>query len=1059
MMSTAAGLVGLEARRLSAVSLRFYSLGLATTALGLAGAFLASPGSPLSWAGRGAQYAGNLYLLAAILIFIRLARRQQVGLRLAVAEFFSESADHYQSLVDNMEKAVVSIDPAGNVFLWNPAAERIFGYPADEAMGRPFTDLVASSQAEDRLRAALDSAGKAAFEVPLRRKDGSTFVAEMSPFSAGRAGSSVIVQDITDRRSAEDALRRAYEQRRLALEAAEMGAWDYRFETGEVYWDQRCRLMWGVPDCDQISYDAVIDRIHPEDRSAVDTAVKRAVDGADDGAYRQEFRVVWPDGTVRWVSSHGRVFFRNEGSQRRAVRFIGANRDITDRREIEAAAMEARRQKDFVAEVVELSSQAFAVGYPDGRLGLFNQAFERLTGYAGEELHRMDWQHVLTPPEWHADEQSMLEKLRRTGKAVTYRKEYIRKDKSRIPVELLVGAIVDSQGDVSYYYAFITDITERLQTEGAIQRSLQRLEILASSTADLLKTSDPRGLVSSICSRVMAHLDCEAFFNHVYDEQIGKLSLNACGGEPLIQQSLMRLDFGKSMCFCAREGRRFIPGHAESTSDDPCMRALSPLGIRAFACHPLFDDGEKVIGTLAFGSRNRDAFEVEDLLLMQAVSDQISTALVRVRGENALRQSEQALQRANESLEQRVAERTDMLERTISILHREAEERRKTAGELSAANHQLEARAGQLRALAGELTMAEHRERHRTGKILHDHLQQILSSAKMQVSCLRRERDVPLDAVARIEEVIGEAIQVTRSLTGELSPPILQVAGLKAGLEWLARRTAERLGVEVAVRADCDPALSEQTKILVFESVRELLFNCAKHSGAGRAGVRVVCDEATLHVTVSDSGSGFDPQCLTTPGDTRTGFGLFGIRERIQLVGGSFEIESAPNAGSRFHMCLPLTDSGPVAALPPHITSSEGGIRVLIADDHAIMLEGLTVMLSKEPDIEVVGQARDGRQAIEMTRRLTPDVVLMDIGMPGLNGIEATRIIRAEMPRVRVLGLSMLYEEGEGAEAMREAGAIAYVTKSAPSSEVLAALRSCMSGGGNEPVQRHEPYV
>jgi DNA-binding NarL/FixJ family response regulator len=158
-------------------------------------------------------------------------------------------------------------------------------------------------------------------------------------------------------------------------------------------------------------------------------------------------------------------------------------------------------------------------------------------------------------------------------------------------------------------------------------------------------------------------------------------------------------------------------------------------------------------------------------------------------------------------------------------------------------------------------------------------------------------------------------------------------------------------------------------------------------------------------------------------------------------------------------MCLPLTDSGPVAALPPHITSSEGGIRVLIADDHAIMLEGLTVMLSKEPDIEVVGQARDGRQAIEMTRRLTPDVVLMDIGMPGLNGIEATRIIRAEMPRVRVLGLSMLYEEGEGAEAMREAGAIAYVTKSAPSSEVLAALRSCMSGGGNEPVQRHEPYV
>jgi DNA-binding NarL/FixJ family response regulator len=136
-----------------------------------------------------------------------------------------------------------------------------------------------------------------------------------------------------------------------------------------------------------------------------------------------------------------------------------------------------------------------------------------------------------------------------------------------------------------------------------------------------------------------------------------------------------------------------------------------------------------------------------------------------------------------------------------------------------------------------------------------------------------------------------------------------------------------------------------------------------------------------------------------------------------------------------------------------------GRIRVLIADDHAITREGLAVMLSKEPDIEVVGEAGDGWQAIEMARRLTPDVVLMDIGMPGLNGIEATRIIHTELPHVHVLGLSMLYEEGEGAEAMRGAGAVAYVTKSAASGDVLAALRSCMSGGGDETVQRQDPYV
>ena len=102
-----------------------------------------------------------------------------------------------------------------------------------------------------------------------------------------------------------------------------------------------------------------------------------------------------------------------------------------------------------------------------------------------------------------------------------------------------------------------------------------------------------------------------------------------------------------------------------------------------------------------------------------------------------------------------MAERTDMLERAVTVLNREVEERRKTAGELLFANQQLEARAGQLRALAGELTMAEYRERHRTGKVLHDHLQQLLSSVKMQVSCLKREREAPLEAVNRIEKLIS----------------------------------------------------------------------------------------------------------------------------------------------------------------------------------------------------------------------------------------------------------------------------------------------------------------
>jgi DNA-binding NarL/FixJ family response regulator len=111
-------------------------------------------------------------------------------------------------------------------------------------------------------------------------------------------------------------------------------------------------------------------------------------------------------------------------------------------------------------------------------------------------------------------------------------------------------------------------------------------------------------------------------------------------------------------------------------------------------------------------------------------------------------------------------------------------------------------------------------------------------------------------------------------------------------------------------------------------------------------------------------------------------------------------------------------------------------------DDHAVVRQARAQMLGSEPDLEVVGEAGDGKAGVERTKELGPDVVLMDINLPGLNGIDATRQIHAECPAVQVIGLSM-FADTEQAQAMREAGAVAYVSKSAPVEEVLAAIRCC----------------
>jgi two-component system, NarL family, response regulator NreC len=120
-------------------------------------------------------------------------------------------------------------------------------------------------------------------------------------------------------------------------------------------------------------------------------------------------------------------------------------------------------------------------------------------------------------------------------------------------------------------------------------------------------------------------------------------------------------------------------------------------------------------------------------------------------------------------------------------------------------------------------------------------------------------------------------------------------------------------------------------------------------------------------------------------------------------------------------------------------------IRILLADDHTILRAGLKMMLNAQPDMEVIGEAQDGRQAIQEVQRLQPDIVLMDITMPDINGIEATRQIKRMQPDVRVLILTMHEHDEYIFQALR-AGASGYILKEAADTELITALHIIQSG-------------
>jgi CheY-like chemotaxis protein len=275
----------------------------------------------------------------------------------------------------------------------------------------------------------------------------------------------------------------------------------------------------------------------------------------------------------------------------------------------------------------------------------------------------------------------------------------------------------------------------------------------------------------------------------------------------------------------------------------------------------------------------------------------------------------------------------------------------------------------------------------------------------------------------------------------------------------------ERHGLQVSLSL-CDgwvePSDSD-LRAFLFEAVRELLFNVIQHSGESTARMLLRRENGTFEIRVEDDGKGFDREALREHARDRAGLGLFSIQQRLEMIGGSMSVESAPGHGTRVALRL-LTALAPARAgavadqragvvrteAPGPAPARSDRIRVVIADDHRIFRQGFRALLRAEASIDVVGEAADGDEAVELARRLRPDVIVMDVSMPKMSGIEATRQIAAELPGVRVVGLSM-HEDEEIAAAMREAGAVDFVTKGGPSDAAISAICAAAQIGGKKP--------
>ena len=364
-----------------------------------------------------------------------------------------------------------------------------------------------------------------------------------------------------------------------------------------------------------------------------------------------------------------------------------------------------------------------------------------------------------------------------------------------------------------------------------------------------------------------------------------------------------------------------------------------------------------------------------------------------------------------------------------------------------------------LRTMATELNLSEQRERKRLATDLHDHLQQMLVVGKLKLGQGKREAEASPKAAKLMKEtddVLSEALKYTRTLVTELSPPVLRDHGLPTGLKWLGKYMEKhQIAVTVIVPEKDELALPEDQAVLLFQSVRELLINSSKYAGTGQATVSLEQRDGVLRIEVRDEGVGFDFAAAGTPsGGISSKFGLFSIRERMRALDGSFEIHSVPGQGTTATLLLPLGRNGEVegkvtaadlknstltSTLPPPAYR----IRVLLVDDHIMVRQGLRTVLDTYADVKLIGEAGNGEEAVQLVDQLRPEVVVMDINMPKMDGIQATEQIMIRYPETIVIGLSV-NAATENEEAMKRAGAVGLMTKEAAVEQLYGAIQEAV---------------
>ncbi len=360
----------------------------------------------------------------------------------------------------------------------------------------------------------------------------------------------------------------------------------------------------------------------------------------------------------------------------------------------------------------------------------------------------------------------------------------------------------------------------------------------------------------------------------------------------------------------------------------------------------------------------------------------------------------------------------------------------------------------QLRLLSQRILEVQEEERARISRELHDQMGQELVALKIEAVVLMEE----LSSSKRLHERARSLLDLIERLDAtshriavSIRPEVLDKLGLVKAIQWYAEDFERRSGISCPVDAPAgELVLPRAVSTCAYRILQEALLNVWKHSGASEAKIKVRVSRDVVSVCVSDNGIGMNPRGLSEA----SSLGLLGMRERASLVGGKLTMRRNRDRGLRVTAHLPTKTTQNGADMNAKVSSTQGWapkpwdrscIRVLLADDHSLVRAGMRRVLEQAPDIQVVAEACDGREAIDKYSEANPDMVVMDISMPEMDGMEASRQILSMDPHAKILMLTRYHEEQYAIRTLR-AGCLGYLTKGCSTQQLHHAVRAVARG-------------